>query len=46
MLETATYMGRLAAMLKLARLLLLLTILYNVVEGVIALWSGIAAGSI
>ena len=33
-------------MLKLARLLLLLTILYNVVEGVIALWSGIAAGSI
>lgn len=33
-------------MLKLARLLLMLTILYNVVEGVIALWSGIAAGSI
>lgn len=33
-------------MLNLARLLLLLTILYNVVEGVIALWSGIAAGSI
>lgn len=34
------------AMLNIARLLLLLTILYNVVEGVIALWSGIAAGSI
>ena len=33
-------------MLKLARLLLLLTILYNVVGGIIALWSGIAAGSI
>ena len=29
-----------------ARLLLIVTILYNVVEGVIALWSGIAAGSI
>ncbi len=33
-------------MLRTARYLLLLTILYNVVEGVIALWSGIAAGSI
>ena len=32
-------------MLKLAKLLLLFTILYNVVEGVIAVWSGIAAGS-
>ena len=33
-------------MLNLARFLLLITILYNVIEGVIALWSGIAAGSI
>ena len=33
-------------MLKYARLLLVITVLYNVVEGVIALWSGIAAGSI
>ena len=33
-------------LLNAARLLLLVTILYNVVEGVIALWSGIAAGSI
>ena len=33
-------------MLNFARLLLLVTILYNVVEGVIALWSGIVAGSI
>ena len=33
-------------MLRVARFLLLVTILYNVVEGVIALWSGIAAGSI
>ena len=33
-------------MIKIARLLLLVTILYNIVEGVIALWSGIAAGSI
>lgn len=29
-----------------AKLLLVITVLYNVVEGVIALWSGIAAGSI
>ncbi len=33
-------------MLKFARFLLVVTVLYNVVEGVIALWSGIAAGSI
>ena len=33
-------------MIKIARMLLLVTILYNIVEGVIALWSGIAAGSI
>ena len=33
-------------MLNVARLLLVITILYNVIEGVIALWSGIAAGSI
>ena len=33
-------------MLKWARFLLLVTILYNFVEGVVALWSGIAAGSI
>ncbi len=33
-------------MLKLARGLLLVTIFYNVIEGVIALWSGIVAGSI
>ena len=33
-------------MLSIARFLLLVTILYNFVEGVIALWSGIAAGSI
>ena len=33
-------------MLKFARLLLILTILYNVVEGVVALWSGVTAGSI
>ncbi|MCY3638832.1 MAG: hypothetical protein OXG80_07010, partial [Chloroflexi bacterium] len=33
-------------MLNFARFLLLITILYNVIEGVIALWSGIAAGSI
>ena len=33
-------------MIKIARMLLLATILYNIVEGVIALWSGIAAGSI
>ena len=32
-------------MLKWARLLLLATVLYNVVEGGLALWSGIAAGS-
>ena len=32
-------------MLNLARLLLLFTVLYNVAEGVIALWSGIVAGS-
>ncbi len=31
---------------KMARLLLLATIIYNVVEGVIALWSGIVAGSL
>ena len=29
-----------------ARFLLSLTILYNVVEGVVALWSGISAGSV
>ncbi len=33
-------------MLRTARFLLLLTILYNVVEGVIAFWSGIAASSV
>ena len=33
-------------MLNIAKFLLLVTILYNFVEGVIALWSGIAAGSI
>ncbi len=33
-------------MLKIAKLLLWLTILYNFVEGVIALWSGISASSI
>ena len=33
-------------MLNIAKLLLLVTILYNIVEGVIALWSGIAAGSV
>ena len=33
-------------MLRYARLLLAITILYNVVEGVIALWSGISAASI
>ena len=33
-------------MLNFAKVLLLVTILYNVVEGVIALWSGIVAGSI
>ena len=33
-------------MLRYARLLLVITILYNVVEGVIALWSGISAASI
>lgn len=33
-------------MLNFARFLLVITILYNVIEGVIALWSGIAAGSI
>lgn len=33
-------------MLNFARFLLVVTVLYNVVEGVIALWSGIAAGSI
>ena len=33
-------------MLHLARLLLIATILYNIVEGVIAIWSGIVAGSI
>ncbi len=33
-------------MLNLAKLLLLVTVLYNVVEGVIALWSGVVAGSI
>ena len=32
-------------MLKLAKFLLLFTILYNVAEGVIAVWSGIVAGS-
>ena len=32
-------------MLRVAKILLLVTILYNVVEGVIAIWSGIAAGS-
>ncbi len=33
-------------MLNIAKFLLLVTIVYNFVEGVIALWSGIAAGSI
>ncbi len=33
-------------MLSFAKLLLLVTILYNIVEGIIALWSGIAASSI
>ncbi len=33
-------------MLNIAKLLLLVTILYNIVEGVVALWSGIVAGSI
>ena len=33
-------------MIKYARMLLVLTLLYNVVEGVIAIWSGIVAGSI
>ena len=33
-------------MLKYARLLLLATLLYNVLEGLIAIWSGIVAGSI
>ena len=33
------------AMLNIARLLLLFTILYNVAEGIIAVWSGLAAGS-
>ena len=33
-------------MLNFARLLLVVTILYNIVEGIIALWSGIVAGSI
>ena len=33
-------------MLNFARFLLVVTVLYNVVEGVIALWSGIAVGSI
>jgi divalent metal cation (Fe/Co/Zn/Cd) transporter len=32
--------------IRLAKVLLLVTILYNVVEGVIAIWSGSAAGSI
>lgn len=32
-------------MLRVAKILLLVTILYNVAEGVIAIWSGIAAGS-
>ena len=35
-----------AALFRVAKLLLLATILYNVVEGVIALWSGIVAGSV
>ena len=33
-------------MLSMARFLLWLTILYNVAEGVVALWSGISAGSV
>ena len=33
------------AMLNIARLLLLFTIFYNVAEGIIAVWSGLAAGS-
>ena len=32
-------------MLRMAKILLLFTVLYNVVEGVIAIWSGIASGS-
>ena len=32
-------------MLKIARILLVVTVLYNFLEGVIAIWSGIAAGS-
>ena len=35
-----------AILLGRARILLVVTILYNVVEGVIALWSGIVSGSI
>ena len=33
-------------MLRIAKFLLLITILYNFVEGVVALWAGISAGSI
>ena len=33
-------------MLRTARLLLLVTILYNIAEGVVAIWSGISAGSV
>ena len=46
MLQTAPYLRRTIVLLKFAKLLLLVTILYNCVEGVIALWSGIAAGRI
>ena len=33
-------------MLQLAKILLIVTILYNVAEGIVAIWSGIVAGSI
>ena len=39
-------MKGITALLNFARFLLLVTLLYNIVEGVIAIWSGIAAGSI
>ncbi len=35
-----------AVLLRIAKFLLLVTILYNFVEGVVALWAGISAGSI
>ena len=46
MLQTTPSRRRTTELLKFAKLLLLVTILYNIVEGVVALWSGIAAGSI